>query len=394
MKTKLVAFVLFIFVFQSCNKTSIEAEKNTYLVESSLIKNYSSTEFKDEISAALGMNNSTSLALFVSYGIKQYKLVYKTKDRFGQDIMASGAVIVPTGIDQPLSLGSLQHGTIFNAKEAPSYFKVGTEASIGSFLASTGMLIAMPDYVGYGASETSEHPYEHAEGLAEPSVDFLRAIKEFFKAENINWNNKLLLAGYSEGGYATMAIQKSIEENYASEFNLVASSCGAGAFNKTATIRELLTTTSIGEEQHNSSYIWVLLTYNKDPLLNREMSTYFKEPFATQIKANGYKVSISQSFDTIIKDDFKTNVLNGTDTKLLSVVKENDLYDWKPKTPTKLLHGNADRYVPFLNSKTAYDAMLKNGATQVTLKEINGSDHSTSISDFFTETFQMFVAYR
>jgi predicted peptidase len=43
-----------------------------------------------------------------------------------------------------------------------------------------------------------------------------------------------MITGYSEGGFATMALQKKMEEQFPNEFNLVTSSCGAGAYNKTA----------------------------------------------------------------------------------------------------------------------------------------------------------------
>src|SRR5665811_2636213 len=38
------------------------------------------------------------------------------------------------------------------------------------------------------------------------------------------------IAGYSQGGWATMQLQKAIEENYSNQFNLKASACGAGPY--------------------------------------------------------------------------------------------------------------------------------------------------------------------
>ena len=58
----------------------------------------------------------------------------------------------------------------------------------------------------------------------------LKAAKELAQQNNISFNKKLFLAGYSEGGYATMAAHKAIEENGLDGFELVASFPGAGAY--------------------------------------------------------------------------------------------------------------------------------------------------------------------
>ena len=127
---------------------------------------------------------------------------------------------------------SVQHGKIRNPQEAPSFFRDDTEAaSFGSLFGSMGYIIAYPDYIGYGASQDLPHPYEHGASLASASLDMLRAAKEFLRGQtDVKWDEKLYVAGYSEGGYATMSLQRKIEEEASSEFNLRASSCGAGAY--------------------------------------------------------------------------------------------------------------------------------------------------------------------
>ena len=101
--------------------------------------------------------------------------------------------------------------------QAPSYYAPNSEIwSAVSLLASTGYVVSAPDYLGYGASKALPHPYEHAASLASASADMLRATREFCQQQAVSVTQKNFLLGYSEGGYATMALHKYLEANYAS----------------------------------------------------------------------------------------------------------------------------------------------------------------------------------
>lgn len=390
-----VLFISLIVLTWSCNDTEPTPQANEYLVSAEVINSYTTTEFKQLVSSTVGSQGRIDLSLFIQSGIEQIKIVYNTVDLQGNPILASGAVIVP---DSPpstaLALASLQHGTIFNEADAPSYFGNSTEAGLGSILASTGMMIALPDYLGYGESKNIPHPYEHKEGLSLSTIDFLKAVKEYIAQENINFNNKLLLAGYSEGGYATMALHQAIQETTTNEFNVILSSIGAGAYNKSASILDIVSRDSAGDPTHNSSYIWVLQTYNSLAGLNRPMSDYFIEPFSSQISQTGPATVITQSFKSILQPAFIAGVTSGTDTEILAAVAENDVFDWKPNAPVTLYHGTADQYVPFLNSQTAFDAMNTRSAADVKLIPVEGGTHSSTINAYFLGTFQLFIANR
>lgn len=394
MRTKYFKYVIIsitlTLVTWSCGKVVTPDPQPVVLVSSTLVKEYT----KEQLVASLGTSLGSQVSFFVQGGVKQYKIVYKTKNTDGTEIQASGAVIIPVGaaFTKAMSLLSYQHGTIFDDKQAPSYLTADGEGAIASFISTIGdgYIVAAPDYIGYGSSNNLPHTYEHREGLASAGLDMLRAAKELITKEKINWNQSLYIAGYSEGGYATMALQKKIEEEAPTEFSLKASSCGAGAYNKTLSFKTLATTKSSGDSQHNASYIWVLLTYDRVYKLNRAMSAYFAEPYATQIQKEQQNARISGNFLTILSDVVKKGVNEGTDTALLNAVKDNDIFDWKPKTPTRLYHGTSDTYVPFINSQTAFDAMQKRGATNVALFPVAGGDHGSSIQSFLLGTLEFF----
>jgi pimeloyl-ACP methyl ester carboxylesterase len=389
---KVLFFFFSFFFFLSCS-TNDPQPLNQYLKTAELAQTFSKDAFLTKLDASFGPQAS-QLRLFVRSGIKIYKVSYLTKDFKGEEITASGVLVVPTDLPEAQGLGAIYHGTIFNETDAPSYLKFETEFGLGAFLASTGIYIAMPDYLGYGASKNSPHPYEHREASAKGNVDFLLAIKELIKNEKLNWNNNLVMAGYSQGGFTTMATHKYIQEFHSNDFNLKASSCGAGAYSKTETVRSFLRDKTSGEAANNRSYIWVLLTYDKFYGINRPLSSYFIEPYLSEISKNGYLALIPKSFDEILNPQFIKGIMDGTDTQWINAIKDNDVYDWKPNVPVRLYHGDADTYVPFLNSKIAFETMKANNASDVTLIPIVGGTHGSSVGTFFLGTFELFNKYK
>ena len=361
--------------------------ENQYLEESNVITELTQQQVVQKATAL-----NPILASYVKNGIKVYKITYKTKNTDGSDITASGALILPS-TPNPASIISVQHGTIREDASAPSNFQDGAEAaSFGALFGSMGYIIAYPDYIGYGASKDLPHPYEHRASLASASLDMLRAAKEFLKAQtDVKWDEKLYIAGYSEGGYATMSLHKKLEEEAPGEFNLRASSCGAGAYDKTAFMEHVINTKTHGIASYNALYTWVLLTYDRIYGLNRPASYYFKEPFATNITANGISAPINQSFDSALNESFKTDLNDGKDKKFIDAIADNDVYNWKPKVPVQLYHGDKDDLVFYFNSVKAHDTMKALGAN-VTLTTIPGGTHSSSVSHFLIGTLAFFTS--
>lgn len=392
MKNNRIIYLLLplIFFVWSCQETEeVPASQPIHLVSASLVKEYTRAEFLN----TLGQNAQLISAL-VRGGVKQYKIVYKTKNTDGTDILASGAMTVPVGITDKVPLLSYQHGTIFNDRDAPSYFsETGGEGQTATLIASMGYIVSAPDYIGYGETKNIPHTYEQREGLATASLDMLRAVKEAIAQEKLNWNESTYIAGYSEGGFASMSLLKKLEETAASEFTVKAASCGAGAYNKTLSFKTLINTPTSGVATYNASYIWVLLTYDNIYKLNRPVSAYFVAPYAAQIEKERQNARITGNLGDLLNPSLKKGIADGTDTALLAAVADNDVFDWKPKTSLRLYHGDKDDYVPFFNSQTAFDAMKKRGA-DVELKTVVNGDHATSISDFLLGTLQYFQEKR
>jgi predicted esterase len=361
-------------------------QESSYLVSAKLIGTYSTEEVKGRYKSLPQVGQLTR------YPVKVYAVVYNTTDPEGKPLQASGAMLIPD-TKEPMPVLSQQHGTITVDASAPSHYNSNSEVwSFGTVLASAGHIISAPDYIGYGKSMHLPHPYEHAPTLASASLDMLRAVKEYCKQNSINTNNKLFLTGYSEGGYATMALHKLIEEKHSDEFTVTASAPGAGAYDKAAFAEHILQSNK--PLSFINSYLWVLKTYNDVYSINRPFTYYLNEPYATRVAESGVHADVNKNPQELFTSTFRQGVLTKEDTDMLSAFKDNSIYDWKPTAPVALFHGTADDFVPFFNSQHAFDAMQARGAYQVELREIEGGNHFTSIPNFTVGAFLFFQDYR
>ena len=162
------------------------------------------------------------------YDIEIYKVTYNTVYHGNTHVPASGLIALPKTTEQ-VGMLSFHHGTITNRDDAPSNFSAGDYNTTSyAAMASVGFIGVIPDYLGFGTSSSILHPYYVEDVTASSILDMLKAATELADEKNIQFNGKLFLAGYSEGGYATMAAHKAIEENGMDGFTLIASFPGAG----------------------------------------------------------------------------------------------------------------------------------------------------------------------
>jgi hypothetical protein len=382
----LLLSVLLVLVFSACQRDSVElVPEHEYLVETELIKRFSLDDILRTLAETDGF--PTGFASLVNYSVSVYKITYRTLDTDNETVLASGALVVPDE-SVHLPLMSFQHGTLQSNEHAPSYFSSDTYFP-AVFYASTGYIIALPDYLGYGASSHLDHPYEHGHSLATASRDMLRAVRELDKSSpEFNTDNSLFLTGYSQGGYATMALLKLLEEEHPGEFSITASTAGAGAYNKSEFARYVLEWE--GELPYLNSFLWVLETYDRVYGLKRDAGYYFNEPYASVIASEGVFANTQLNPQELFSESFIKGILNETDTGFIEALTDNDNYNWRPLSPLKLYHGTADNYVFYFNSETAWEAMNDLGAHQVELVTVVHGDHYSTIYDYFMGTFLFF----
>lgn len=334
------------------------------------------------------------------HDIEIFKVTYKTLYE-GSTISASGLIALPK-TTQEVAMLSFQHGTLTNGAEAPSNFSTSNPNTlVYAAISSAGFIAVIPDYLGFGSSSSILHPYYVENLTASTIIDMLKGARELAQQKNIPFNTKLFLAGYSEGGYATMATHKAIEENSPEGFELVASFPGAGAYDVKGA-QDYIFDLQEYDDPHYLAYLAraYQLTYHHDNLL----IDFFKEPYASRIPAlfDGEKGAgeINAQLTTKLTDLIQENVLDNinTDPKyayLLDAFNENSLTDWTPTIKMFMYHGLSDATVPYQNSVDTYNKLLDNGASisTISLTPLEGT-HSSAIQPYIADFIPKLLALR
>ncbi len=321
----------------------------------------------------------------VQYGIMIYKIVYKTTLQ-GEEQRASGLVCVPMG-EGTFPLLSYQNGTNTQHSNAPTVNPDFPLYQMLEFVASTGFIISLPDYLGFGSSDNMFHPYMHQESTVQSVIDMLRAVNELVNNYlDVNLKDELYLSGYSQGGWATMQVQKAIEEQYGSEFNLEASACAAGPYNLLQ-VNDYILSQNTYPMPYFAGYMFN--SYMNLDITTTPIDSVFQDPYAGKIPTlyDGSKSGeqINQELTTSVADLFTANYRNNyhTDTtfsSLVAALEENSIGAWSTATPTRIYHGTDDQFIPYEVSETIYSEFQNEGAgNSVELIPLDGLGHTTGI---------------
>ena len=163
-----------------------------------------------DLTAAVGAAGSKLPGAVPRYAVTSWRLTYMTSDGFGREVLASGLVSVPVKPDGARSpVLSYQHATIYKDAQAPSNQVAATEPPV--VLASLGFIVVAADYVGYGASRGSQHPYLLSTPTAAVVMDLLTAARTWRQTQGVADNRQLFMLGYSEGGYTTLAAHRAMQ---------------------------------------------------------------------------------------------------------------------------------------------------------------------------------------
>ncbi len=379
-----------VFLFSvACNPAAVLPEP--VLLNSVQLAYYDNATLKH-----IATTNDSLIYQATDYKISVNRISYRTMLADGSSVTASGIVYLPDQITptlKPYPLLSYQHPTAFSSTEVPSGGDFMTARfSYPLYFATHGYIVACPDYVGYGDADKIPHDYQHRQSLAQATVDMLLATKAFLTKRDIQWNSQIFLAGYSEGGYASLSAQKLLEEKYAG-LRIAGSSCGAGPYAMSAFFNYVTQNPTDGGVS-NQVYAWQTLSYNRIYNINKPVSYFFKPPYAGQIEqslANARNIALS--FNEICTDQFLADVRNGA-SPFGKALADNDLTNWSVQAPTRLIHSEQDEVIPFLTSQQTYTALHRRGSPSVSLLALRTGGHVPTEVVFMSRSLSWFEQLR
>ena len=326
-------------------------------------------EIQSEIDEQIG---GQGISINAEYNVSLYKIVYETLNGYGDSTLASGVIGIPEDTDNAFGIISWQHGTVVRRNSVSSIEGFNLLSMI---LSSAGYVYVEADYLGLGISEDF-HPYCMDIPSANTVIDMIRAGRNFCNdSDAIQFNNQISLVGYSEGGYATLAAQKMMEQDYSDEFDITISFPMAGPYDLSGTMVDLM----FNGELYGAPYYlpYLLLAYIEYYELG-ELEEFFLPEYAEllPILFDGYHSDgeIDEQLPNPpiqillpeLVDEFETN----PNHFLRNYLQDNDLINWTPESLTYLFHALADELIPFENAQIAYDNFISNGSENITLVPI------------------------
>ena len=146
--------------------------------------------------------------------VRLYRVTYPSvvPERGNKPTVASGLLAIPEDSGTSFPMVSYQHGTVYGKQEVPSFPQQSpeTQLMIAQF-AGQGYVVTGADYFGLGTSSEPEG-YMVKASHQQATYDMLiasRAVLDHLKLTT----TKLFLAGWSQGGFVTMAMLEKLEQS-------------------------------------------------------------------------------------------------------------------------------------------------------------------------------------
>jgi pimeloyl-ACP methyl ester carboxylesterase len=303
----------------------------------------------------------------------------------GEMTNASAAVLIPGGVDCPGPFPLIAYGRGTNAFKAHTMSNPEDPETIRlmAFFAAQGYAVVATDYLGYALSSYPYHPYMHADTEASSIIDSIRATRNAALSLGLTLNGKVMVTGYSQGGHASMAAQRAIEQSNTGEINLVAAAHLAGPYSISGALLDGVQDPILGVQALVPFQItsWQKVygnVYDKAAdVFNSPYDSYIETLFPTLLdQAALYNLlpggTPAQARDAMFKSSYLNDLTNNTSNGTIVAAKKQDLLSWNPKAPTALCGGLHDPTVKFpINAQAAYDAFRSRGGANVSLVDVD-----------------------
>ena len=349
-----------------------------YLVSYNLVKSHT----KKTINALWKKNSVPKIALPVKNEVDIYEVIYKVQWIDGTWRNASGIYYVPK-VKKAVPYMMFGHGT--QIQKDRNISDNDSQQFICLAHATDGYATMFPDYYGIGKGE-GKHLYQHSWSEAHAFIYMLMAIDELNKELHVEPSGQLFLTGYSQGGHASFAAHKYIEELNDPRFQVTASSPMSGAYDMTGEQEKYMF-----QEYPRPFYLpYLLLSYQEAYNILDTENPYdaFKTPFDT-LFPGFFEDNDRKTLDElnkllpkipmkVVEPQFIAEYQADPNHPFKVRLRENNLTDWKPQAPVQLCYCKGDQEVSYKNSEVAYEHIKALGVDHIILNNLSDHlDHNT-----------------
>ncbi len=178
-----------------------------------------------DLLSSLSGNSDAAQLLKIAFSpvcsVDVYHLQYETVGGQGEATTASGALMVPGGINPSCSgarpIVLYAHGTSTDKAYDIANLS-GTDGNVNdegvllaAIFAAQGYIVVAPNYAGYDTSALPYHPYLVADQQSQDMMNALSAARSAFGSLGVSGGSKLFITGYSQGGYVALATLRAMQ---------------------------------------------------------------------------------------------------------------------------------------------------------------------------------------
>jgi len=335
----------------------------------------------------------------VRYGVRAYRLTYRTVDPYGNPTTATGLLTLPKGGAHRLDLVSDTHGTMVKRSYAPS---AGEDfGRIPSYLnASAGRAVAAPDYLGLGEGP-GPHPYMDTRSSVTASVDMLRAARTAADRLGRPLTGDVYATGFSQGGQVAMALGKALEQGVDGHFRLKALAPISGPYDLEGQEMPALFDGRVNDTSGVFYMSYWLVAQNRLHPIYKDPAEAFRAPYAGRVEGlydgNHEEDDVIKGLSPTVKDlltpAFQERLRHPSGGLLDAMRAADHTCDWKPDVPVRLYAGDNDTDVPVGNARTCARTLAGQG-TRVRVVDQGAVDHFGSFAVSAPQVVRFFDGVR
>jgi len=280
--------------------------------------------------------------------VSLYRVTYASvvPERGNKPTVTSGLLAVPDVEGTSFPMVTYQHGTVYGKQEVPSFPEQSpeTQLMIAQF-AGQGYVVIGADYFGLGTS-TEPEGYMVKASHQQATYDMLiasRAVLDHLKLTT----TKLFLAGWSQGGFVTMAMLEKLEQSGIKVDAAATASAPVDAFvalngflsfprkNDASWVNSLFILTAFAFENYYG-VPGLARSLIADAYYDVSRKAYMREPFnAADVPTDLHKLIRADYFDPQF---FATSAYG-------RLVAQTQAYRWIVKSPVRNYYGESDEAI-------------------------------------------------
>ena len=324
------------------------------------------------------------------YGVRTYRLVYRTTSATGQPTTASGLVALPINGTRQLRTVSFGHGTEIYRGDAPSTSDDVFLRGPAVTFASAGFAAVAPDYLGMGLGPGA-HPWMDVPSETTASLDLLRAARTFVARQGRELTRDVYLSGISQGASAALGVGRALQAGADPWFRAAAIAPISGAYDFRHAAIPSLFTPEVNPLMGSMYTTYLLAAFDRLHDIYPYPGYAFQPDyvglpalFDGNHQAQEAVGAMPASIDDLLTDRGKAMLRHPTGRFAAALaVLDSVCTDWTPRMPVRLYYSPGDEEAVNANTEHCQAALAGHGVSAPTVdvgvdKDYNGFVHEGS----------------